>query len=136
MRLFWDLMVRSLPGSSVHGISHTRILERVVISFPRGSSQPRDQTCVSGIGRHSLPVSYLGNPRICGYIEKNHFKEFGHMTVGVAMSEICRAGWQAGDPGKNWYGSSRQKATCRQNSQFFSILAFKWLDHAHPHYEE
>ena len=32
---------------SVHGISQARILEWVAISFSRGSSQPRDQTCVS-----------------------------------------------------------------------------------------
>ena len=31
----------SPPGSSVHGISQTRTLEWVVISFSRGSSQPR-----------------------------------------------------------------------------------------------
>ena len=35
----------SLPGSSVHGNSHRKILERVAISFSRGSSQPRDQIC-------------------------------------------------------------------------------------------
>ena len=39
----------STPGSSVHGILHARILEWVVISFSRGSSQPRDQTQVSCI---------------------------------------------------------------------------------------
>ena len=37
----------SPPSSSVHGISQARILEQVVISFSRGSSQPRDGTCVS-----------------------------------------------------------------------------------------
>ena len=37
----------SLPGSSVHGIFQARILEWVTISFPRGSSQPRDRTQVS-----------------------------------------------------------------------------------------
>ena len=37
----------SPPGSSVHGISHSRILELVAISFSRGSSQPRDQTSKS-----------------------------------------------------------------------------------------
>ena len=37
----------SPPGSSVHGILQTRILERVAISFSRGSSQPRHQTRVS-----------------------------------------------------------------------------------------
>ena len=37
----------SPPGSSVHGISQTKILEWVAISFSRGSSQPNDQSCVS-----------------------------------------------------------------------------------------
>ena len=36
-------------GSSVHGIFCTRILEWVAISYSRGSSQPRDWTCVSCI---------------------------------------------------------------------------------------
>ena len=39
----------SLPGSSVHGISQARILERVAIPFSRGSSQPRNQTRISCI---------------------------------------------------------------------------------------
>ena len=44
----------SPPGSSVHGISQTRILEWVAISFSRGSSWPRDQTWVSCTGRRIL----------------------------------------------------------------------------------
>ena len=36
--------------TSVHGISEARALEWVDISFSRGSSWPRDQTCVSCIG--------------------------------------------------------------------------------------
>ena len=44
---FCDCVDCSLPGSSVHGISQARILEQVVISFSRGSSQPRDGTQVS-----------------------------------------------------------------------------------------
>ena len=46
-----------LPGSSVHGIFQTRILEWVAISFSRKSSQPRDQTgisCISFIDRWNL----------------------------------------------------------------------------------
>ena len=35
------------PGSYVHGICQARILEWLAISSSRGSSQPRDQTCVS-----------------------------------------------------------------------------------------
>ena len=37
----------SPPSSSVHGIFQARILEWVAISFSRGSSQSRDQTCIS-----------------------------------------------------------------------------------------
>ena len=33
----------------VYGILQARILERVAVPFSRGSSQPRDQTQVSGI---------------------------------------------------------------------------------------
>ena len=44
-----DPMNCSLPGSSVHGILQTRILEWVVMPFSGGSSQPRDQTQVSRI---------------------------------------------------------------------------------------
>ena len=39
----------SLSGSSVHRILQARILEWVAISFSRGSSRPRDRTCVSHI---------------------------------------------------------------------------------------
>ena len=46
-----DPMDSSLQGSSVHGISQARILERVAISFPRGSSWPRDWPHISCIGR-------------------------------------------------------------------------------------
>ena len=39
----------SLPGSSIHGIFHAKILEWVAISFSRRSSQPRDWIQVSHI---------------------------------------------------------------------------------------
>ena len=39
----------SPPGSSAHGIFQTRILEWVVLSFSKGSSQSRDPTEVSCI---------------------------------------------------------------------------------------
>ena len=42
-----DSMYCSPPGSSVHGIFQAKILEWVAISFSRGSSSPRDWTCVS-----------------------------------------------------------------------------------------
>ena len=48
---------RSLPGSSVRGIFQARVQAWVAISYSRGSSRPRDQTCiscVSCIGRRIL----------------------------------------------------------------------------------
>ena len=62
----WDLIDHSLPGSSVHGIFHARILKWVAISYSRESSQPKDQTpvsYVSCIGRRVLYHQYhLGSP--------------------------------------------------------------------------
>ena len=40
----WDLMGGSPPGSYVLGILQARILERVVMPFSSGSSQPEDPT--------------------------------------------------------------------------------------------
>ena len=42
-----DPMDCSPPGSSVHGILQARILEWVAMPSSRGSSQPRDQSCVA-----------------------------------------------------------------------------------------
>ena len=41
-------------GSSVHGILQARIVELVAISLSRGSSQPKDWTHISCIGRRIL----------------------------------------------------------------------------------
>ena len=54
VQLFCDPMDCILPGSSVHGISLARIPSWVAISFSRGSSQTRDQTHISSIGRQVL----------------------------------------------------------------------------------
>ena len=53
----------SPPSSSVHGIFHARILEWVAIPYPRGSSQPGDQTCISRLlhwQEGSLPLAPPG----------------------------------------------------------------------------
>ena len=46
----------SLLGSSVHGIFQARVLERIAISFSRGSSWPRDWTQVSRIAGRRFTV--------------------------------------------------------------------------------
>ena len=53
----------SPSGSSVHGIFQARVLEWVAISFSRGSSQPRDWTCVSPLRADFLTFEPLGKPR-------------------------------------------------------------------------
>ena len=61
----FDSMDCSLPGSSVHGIFQARILERVAISYSRGSSQPRDRTslsCVSCIAGGYFATEPPGKP--------------------------------------------------------------------------
>ena len=57
----------SLPGSSVHGILHARILEWVAMPSSRGSSQPRDRTQVSLIAgrfftQNSIPILNFFRP--------------------------------------------------------------------------
>ena len=59
-------------GSSVHGIFQARILEYsycVAISYCRGSSQPRDRTCITCISYIGRLVFYqlhhLGSMHMC-----------------------------------------------------------------------
>ena len=64
----------SPPGSSVHRIFQERILEWVSISSSRGSSWPRDQTCVSCISRQILyhwdarEAQYSQDTSGCGWL--------------------------------------------------------------------
>ena len=53
-QLFCDPMDFSLLVSSVHGNSQLRILEWVATAFSRGSSPPRNRTCISCIDRWIL----------------------------------------------------------------------------------
>ena len=52
-------------GPSVHGISQTRILEWVAISFSRGSSQRGDRTCISRLAGRLFTTEPLGTPSQC-----------------------------------------------------------------------
>ena len=56
--LFCNPMYYCPPGSSVHGISQARILERVAISSSRGSSQLRDWTHVFCVSCISMQILY------------------------------------------------------------------------------
>ena len=63
----WDPTDWIPPGSSLHGTSQARILEWVVISFSRGSSQSRDRTHLLSILHwqvDSLSLSHLINQEL------------------------------------------------------------------------
>ena len=53
-----DPMDCSPPVSSVHGILQARILERVAMPSFKGSSQPKDHTCVSYVSCIGRQVLY------------------------------------------------------------------------------
>ena len=52
----------SLPGSSIHGILQARILERVAISFSRGSSDPGTESGSPALQADSLWSEPPGKP--------------------------------------------------------------------------
>ena len=57
-----DPMNCSPLGSSVHGVLQARILEWVGIFCSRGSSQPRDWTCISGVSCIDRRILYHWDP--------------------------------------------------------------------------
>ena len=103
-------------GSPVHGIFQARILEWIAISSSRGSSQPRDWNCVSGIsciGRRILyhratwvaetmldlhhtcfpsPPGSMGKPPISvsHAVRWGHVDEFWPMRYNALPSLICQ----------------------------------------------
>ena len=71
----------SPPGSSVHGILQARILEWVATPSTRGSSRPRDQTCISYIsctGRWVLPTYH-----------QCYFSHVGKFPQGYPATLLC-----------------------------------------------
>ena len=58
------------PGSSVHEVSQAGILEWVALSFSRGFSWQRDQTCVSCFGRQILYHWATREALQYGYVSK------------------------------------------------------------------
>ena len=81
----------SLPGSSVLGILQARILERVAIYSSRGSSWPKDWTCISCIAGGFFIIEPLGKPFAAIIIPKSHIIKVYFLFI---MSNI------------DWQGSS------------------------------
>ena len=94
----------SLPGSSTHGIFQARILERVAISYSRGSSQHRDWTIVSlaspTLAGRFFTTGHLGNPRaLKSHIRKERKQEllilFFESHVLVLLFKIFKLLWSS-----------------------------------------
>ena len=76
-----DPMDQSQPGSSAHGILQARILEWVPMPSRRGSSLPRNWTCISYVYLHwqtgSLPLVKPGKPPVhVGTIENPFLHQY------------------------------------------------------------
>ena len=109
----------SLSGSSVHGISQERMLEWVVISFSRASSQPRDRTCVSyvsGIGRwvlyHQL---HMGSP--C-----TSFPESKYDLLREPFSDLCVEETSVILPLFKKYGKGNEEGSSIPSSKWHVLL--------------
>ena len=78
----------SPPGSSVHGILQTRILEWDAIFFSRGSSWPRDRAWVSYIAGRFFTI----------WATRKLSKNTGHVGLEVKWSEVAQSCLTLCDP--------------------------------------
>ena len=98
-----DPMDCNPPGSTVHGIFQARILEWVSISSSRGSSPPRDRTCISCIA--------------CGFFTIWAIRDTGvewssSPQAGQAVQSVAKRRRLMSDP----HGTARARGTPRQLS--------------------
>ena len=86
--IYCNHMDCSKPDSSVHGMFQARIQEWIAISVPRGSSRPRDRTCISCIGRHVL---YCWGSR-----EAQEPGDRGRKEEEIVLSRTVAISWKLG----------------------------------------
>ena len=80
-----DPMDYSLQGSSTHGILQTRILEWVAMPSSRGSSQPRDRTCVSYVSCLGSWVLYSYYPNS---VSRNKIISHKNMELQKSIKDL------------------------------------------------
>ena len=97
-----DPMDCSLPGYSVHGIRQARILEWGAMSSSRGSTQPRDPTCISCGSSIVVTDEPLGKP--CIYYKNNE------------QAGVTRLSWRVSGRWAGW-GRAAQLASIGQRSR-------------------
>ena len=81
----------SPPGSSDHGILQAKILQWAAISYSRGSSQPRDQTCVSCISCIGRWILYSWHNQGMGnsFFFKYLFIYLAVLGLSCSMRNLC-----------------------------------------------
>ena len=106
----------SPPGSFVHGISQARILDWVAISFPRGSSWPKDQTCVSCISYIGRQILYCWASRMGWRIKRTKVRRL----VWWVGKNSCERTWR--ETGGQWSGNMRQRSHQRVRDIFRGLM--------------
>ena len=77
-----------LSGSSDHEIFQARILEWAVISFSKGSSQPRDLTHASYIGRQI--IYHRDTRKVLVHIDAKYTHTYTHIHAHIhKYAHIC-----------------------------------------------
>ena len=101
------------PGSSVHGILQTRILEWVAIAFSRRSSRPRDQAHVSCIGRQIL-YHWRGQQRMrwLDSITNSMAMSFSELQETVKDREVWCAAVHGVTNGRTWLSNRTTISMC------------------------
>ena len=88
--LFCDSKDCCPPESSVHGVSHARVLEWVAISFSRGSSGPRIEPTSPALAADSLPLSHQRSPYNMAGIFRPHL-----VSQQPWLSNTCLCNWSS-----------------------------------------
>ena len=93
--------VALLPSTSVHENIEARILEWVAISFPRGSSQPRDGTrvsCVSCFGRQILYHCTTSESHILNILKMKYVSMYDSVYIYIGLM----SGWFISYQANQW----------------------------------
>ena len=120
-----DSIYCSLPVSSVNGIFQAKIPEHIAVSSSRGSSRPRNWTCVSCIGRQILyhyvnweaklnHKSHCSIPVYHTNENKSYFKQYGHYFLPISIQIMIYSllyYWHIEDDWHNQIIRGRQRMT-------------------------
>ena len=139
----------SLPGSSLRGILHARILEWVAISFSRGSSWPRNWTRVSRIAGRLFnlwakkDISGLLHPFFCvrtqrgvSHLQPGKGPSLDHANIGSLTYRLqkCEEQLSVGNKPPGVLPSITAAWIGEDTDLWILFRGLDWLGQAHPHW--